>query len=311
MLDTAAQLGWVPNGTAKALASSRSGILGLLFHDLDPAGEAQDVEDSPLYLDRVLRGAEGAATAAGNALLIAATRGRSGRELAYSIVGKVDGLVVFAESLPVADQAALARSVPVVTVGGSKGQDEVTVDNRSGMRELVRHLLQAHALRRLAFIGGPPRSPDAISRFAGYRDALREAGIPVPTKPDACGSFTESGGEAAARRLLDRDPADIPQAMVCANDEMAIGARNVLAGNGIRVGTDMAVTGFDNIAAARHTFPPLTTVNQPMRRVGREAVGLLLRRLHEPQLPPQRVHLPTEVVVRNSCGCTGGIEGVR
>lgn len=295
----------MPNGTAKALASSRSGILGLLFHDLDPGGDAADVDDSPLYLDRVLRGAESAATAAGNALLIAATRGRTGRDLAYSIAGKVDGLVVFAQSLPTSDQAALARTVPIVTVGGSKGTDDVSVDNRTGMRELVRHLLQVHGLRRFVFIGGPPRSPDAMSRFAGYRDALREAGLPVTAKPDAGGSFTESGGESAAERLLASPAGEAAQAIVCANDEMAIGARNVLAGRGIRIGTDVAVTGFDNIAAARHTSPPLTTVNQPMRRVGREAVELLLRRLREPQNPPHRVQLPTDPVIRRSCGCGG------
>ena len=91
---TAAELGWVPSGPARGLASKRAGVVGLLFPDLGQSGEAE--EESPLYVDQVIRGAERAATSAGDAVMIAATRTASGRDLAFSVAGKTDGLVVMA-----------------------------------------------------------------------------------------------------------------------------------------------------------------------------------------------------------------------
>jgi LacI family transcriptional regulator len=302
VLSTAAEMGWVPNGSAKALASNRTGIIGVLFHDLD-AGDDGAV-DSPLYLDQVLRGAEQAATAAGDAVLIAATRGRTGRDLAYSVAGKADGLVLFARSLGRADTAALASMVPIVTVGrgGSRWpHDDVSVDNRSGMRDLVAHLVGVHQLRKLAFVSGPPRTPDSIARFAGFRDALIAAGLPAPDKPDADGEFTEAGGELAAQAILAQNRQ--VQAIVCANDEMAIGVRAVLAARRLQTPQDIAVTGFDDIAAARHLNPALSTVHQPMREVGRQAVSLLLQRIQDPAAARNMVVLDTETVIRRSCGC--------
>jgi len=93
----AAELGWVPSGPARGLASRRAGVVGLLFPDLGQSGAAE--EESPLYVDQVIRGAERAATSVGDAVLIAATRGASGRQLAFSVAGKADGLVVMARSL--------------------------------------------------------------------------------------------------------------------------------------------------------------------------------------------------------------------
>src|ERR1700739_4206987 len=112
VLAIAAELGWVPSGPARGLASRRSGIVGLLFPDLGRSGDAE--QESPLYVDQVIRGAERAATAVGDAVLIAATQSASGRELAFSVAGKVDGLVVMARSLADEDITAIARSVPVV-----------------------------------------------------------------------------------------------------------------------------------------------------------------------------------------------------
>lgn len=113
VLAVAAELGWVPDGRARALATRRTGIVGILFHDLDWSGDVE--EESPLYLDEIIRGAERAATAESDALLLAATRGRSGHELAFAVAGKVDGLVVLARSVEKTDVEALSRSLPVVT----------------------------------------------------------------------------------------------------------------------------------------------------------------------------------------------------
>jgi LacI family transcriptional regulator len=302
VLAIAAELGWVPSGPARGLASRRAGIVGLLFPDLGGSGAVE--EESALYVDQVIRGAERASTAVGDAVLIAATRGETGRQLAFSVAGKVDGLVVMARSLPDDDLAAIARSVPVVVLANSNvrgGLDFAGADNRGGAREITAHLIGTHGYTELAFIGGPADSPDSQERFAGFCAALADAGLAAPSEPAAIGNFTEAGGQQAVTELLGRGPA--PRAIVCGNDEMAIGALLALRSARLRTPADVAVTGFDDIAATRHLRPGLTTVHQPMRELGEGAVQLLLDRIADPGASPKSLILPTRVVIRGSCGC--------
>jgi LacI family transcriptional regulator len=299
---TAAELGWVPSGPARGLASKRAGVVGLLFPDLGQSGEAE--EESPLYVDQVIRGAERAATSVGDAVMIAATRTASGRDLAFSIAGKTDGLVVMARSLSEPDIAALSRSVPVVVLAGysaEDGPDFVGADNRSGSREITQHLIEVHGHTDLTFLAGPADSPDSGERFEGFCEALWQAGLPGPGEPAATGGFTEAGGLQAVAAML--AAGRTPRAIVCGNDEMAIGALIALRARRLRVPADVAVTGFDDIAAAHHVRPGLTTVRQPMRELGEQSVRMLLGRITDQAAPRQSVILPTRTVIRRSCGC--------
>jgi LacI family transcriptional regulator len=308
ILQVASELGWLPNGSARGLAERRVGIIGLLFPDLGKDAEAES--ESPLFVDQVIRGAERAATLVGDAVLIASTEGAAGRERARSIAGKVDGLVVTAGSLSKADLASIARSIPVVLVAAQTSQrvlDAVGADNLGGSRLITEHLLE-HGYRDLAFVAGPAQSPDSIQRFAGFRAALGTwlertgADLGVPSAPHAHGGFTEAGGARAMAEILDgRDRP--PQAVVFGNDEMAIGGLSVLRARKLRVPTDVAITGFDDIASARHIRPALTTVRQPMRQLGEEAVRMLLERMDKPEAGQQTLTLPTELEIRRSCGC--------
>jgi LacI family transcriptional regulator len=313
---TAAELGWVPSGPARGLASKRAGVVGLLFPDFGQSGDAE--EESPLYVDQVIRGAERAATSAGDAVMIAATRTASGRDLAFSVAGKTDGVVVMARSLSEADITALSRSVPVVMLAdryAGDGPDFVGADNRSGSREITTHLIEVHGHTDLAFLSGPPDSPDSGERFEGFCEALRQAGLPVPREPAATGGFTEAGGRQAIAALLSGGRWSVggrrgsvgggraPRAIVCGNDEMAIGALLALRAKRLRVPADVAVTGFDDIAAAHHVRPGLTTVRQPMRELGEQSVRMLLARIADPAAPRRSVILPTKTVIRRSCGC--------
>lgn len=302
VLATAAELGWVPSGPARGLASRRARIVGLLFPDMGQAGDAD--EEPGLYVDQVIRGAERAATSAGDAVLIAATHSASGRELAFSVAGKVDGLVVMARCLSEEDIAALSRSVPIVVLANhyvSGGPDFVGADNRGGCREITTHLIRVHAHTDLAFVAGPSDSPDSDERFAGFCEALRQADLPLPDSPAAVGGFTKAGGRQAVAALLAGGRS--PRAIVCGNDEMAIGALTALRAGRLRVPADVAVTGFDDITAARHVHPALTTVRQPMRELGEQSIRLLLARIGDPAAPRQSAELPTEVMIRRSCGC--------
>ena len=302
VLATAAELGWVPSGPARGLASRRAGVVGLLFPDLGQSMETE--EESPLYVDQVIRGAERAATSVGDAVMIAATRTASGRELAFSVAGKTDGLVVMARSLSEHDIAVLSRSVPVVVLANHYvrgGPDFIGADNRSGCREITTHLIRVHGHADLVFLAGPAGSPDSDDRFAGFCEALRQAGLPAPDSPTVSGGFTEGGGRQATAALLGGGRR--PQALVCGNDEMAIGALTALRAKKLRVPADITVTGFDDIVAAHHVRPALTTVRQPMRELGEQAVRMLLTRIADADAPRQSVVLPIEVVIRRSCGC--------
>ena len=305
VLESAAALGWVPNHSARSLARRRTGIVGLLFSDF-ASEESEHESESALYVDQVIRGAERAATTAGDAILIAATRGRDGLQLAQSLAGKVDGLAVLAGSLAPRELADVAQRVPVVLMATHQAPqrlDFVGADNRGGVRAVTEHLITTHRVHDLAFVAGPARSPDSKERFVGFASALSDAGLTAPRAPEVHGSFTETGGARAVEQLLEarRTP---PRAIVFGNDEMVIGGIAELRRRKLRVPADVAVTGFDDIATGRHVRPSLTTVRQPMRDIGEIAVRALLARLVDPGAARVTAMLPTELVVRASCGCS-------
>jgi LacI family transcriptional regulator len=130
---------------------------------------------------------------------------------------------------------------------------------------------------------------------------MRAAGLPRPKTPPAAGAFTIAGGAQAAGELL--AAGESPEAIVCGNDQMAIGVLDVLAAMRVRVPDDLAVTGFDDVALARRVRPPLTTVAQPMRDIGGEAVRTVLARIADPAAQRRAAVLPIDLVVRRSCGC--------
>jgi LacI family transcriptional regulator len=328
VLATARELGYVPSGNARGLASRSTGVLGLCFPDYaDPDAEseaehidgadADDDDAAMLYSDQIIRGMERAARRHGYALLIAASLKGGPESLVAKVAGRVDGFAVLARTVPTEDLEVISRRLPVVMLAGPRAADQldhldhIEVANREGQQELTRHLIEDHGLRRLAFIGGEPDSPDAEARFLGFQDACRAAGLPVRDEPDLRGMMmTQAAGAQAAHALLDRtarrgDPR--PEAMLFANDQMAVGALHALEARGVRVPDDVAVTGFDGIPLGRLVRPALTTVRQPMRRMGEEAVDLLVRRLGPEAAggdgAPVSLMLPVSVARRASCGC--------
>ncbi|WP_405612824.1 LacI family DNA-binding transcriptional regulator [Streptomyces sp. NBC_01508] len=318
VLEAARTLGYVPSGNARGLASRTTGVLGLCFPDYaDPDAETDaeadaEADDSAvmLYSDQIIRGMERAARRHGYALLIAASLVGGPESLVAKVAGRVDGFAVLARTVPTEDLEVISRRLPVVMLAGPREidhLDHIEVANSDGERELARHLIRDHGLRRLAFVGGDRESPDAQARFRGYQEACREAGLPVADEPDLrAGMMTQAEGERATDALLDRATGhERPQGILFANDQMAIGALHALERRGVRVPDDIAVTGFDGIPLSRIVRPPLTTVRQPMRRLGEEAVELLIHRLSDPTRPPVSLMLPVSVARRGSCGCGG------
>ena len=178
----------------------------------------------------------------------------------------------------------------------------IHADNRAGTSALVRHLVEQHGRTRLFYVSGPLEAPDTQERRAAFAEAL--AAYPEARQTGSCeGLFTALSGQLAVREILARPPGDRPDAIVCANDQMAIGAIRELQTAGLRVPADIAVVGFDDIQIGAMLNVPLTTVRQPMHRLGERACSRLLARIADPSLPLQVECLPAPLVVRESCGC--------
>jgi sigma-B regulation protein RsbU (phosphoserine phosphatase) len=193
--------------------------------------------------------------------------------------------------------------LPVCSVPDISGArySRVSVDNEPGMREGVRHLVETHGYRKVAFVRGPERSDEAALRRRVYREVLEAHGITPDPAWEAPGNYVTQDGIDAVRLFFDERRLEL-DAIVCANDGMALGVLEALTARGIGVPNDVAVIGFDDVDLARYLDPPLTTVRQPLRELGRAALDLLIRQL-EPGAPPERTVLSSELVIRESCGC--------
>ena len=180
-----------------------------------------------------------------------------------------------------------------------EGCDTVLVENRESAAALTSHLLD-HGRRRFVFVGDPETSHDIRERYAGFAGALEKAGV-SEARPPISVWFRESSAPEIVETLM-ASPGQV-DALVCANDELALATMTLLARQGVSVPDDLAVVGFDDIMASRYIVPGLTTVKQPTHGLGRWAAIRLHERIQgrtrdvEPQI------LPTRVVLRGSCGC--------
>lgn len=296
-------LGFVPDAYAQGLSNRRKNIIGLV--GLERGGDEIDVEQSSvLFTDQIVHAAEGVLRGTGYSLLLTyGSRGQEFERRVRALSGKVDGLLVVEEIMAAGELRELASRIPVVVIAGRReeaGLDVFAVDNLTGMTAVVEHLLREHRYRRLCFVTGPKDAPDARERQAAFEDAVLADRASV-IEQVIHGDFSEGSGAAAARVLIERG--SLPEAVVCANDQMAIGVLRELGRAGIGVPWDVAVTGFDDIYPSRLVDPPLTTVSQPVRELGIRAGRRLLARITEPALSATARLLPTSAVIRASCGC--------
>jgi DNA-binding LacI/PurR family transcriptional regulator len=176
----------------------------------------------------------------------------------------------------------------------------VTVENQSGARDVVKHLIEAHQCRRIIFLQGPEGNEDSTRREKGYREALKLHNLPYDPSLVMRGAYNRD----EARRMLEQMMLDGVEfdAIFAGDDDAAVGVYMALRQAGRRIPQDVAVAGFDDQVFASTLTPALTTVRAPTERVGREAVHLLARLLKREPVEP-RLILPTELVIRESCGC--------
>ncbi|MFC1411977.1 LacI family DNA-binding transcriptional regulator [Streptacidiphilus sp. N1-12] len=288
-----AELGYVPSVAARSLATQRRGAVVLAISSDDPALFAN------LFFAEVITGVNEVIESTDLELLLILAASDRGRErLARTLQSRgADGVMLLAlrENDPLA-KVAESGGVPVVHGGRTSHPDSrwyVDADNRGGARQAVEHLVSL-GRRNIATVTGPLDLHAGTARYLGYREALSLAGL--PDHRVAHGEFGEAGGAAATRQLLAAHP-DL-DALFVASDAMAVGALQVLREHGRRVPEDVAVVGFNDIAAARHTDPKLTTIRQPMVALGREMTRMLIHLINGQQVSP--LILPTELVIRES-----------
>lgn len=185
------------------------------------------------------------------------------------------------------------------------GRLSVRVDNAAGITEAVHHLIAVHGKQNIGFIRGPAQSDEAEVRYAAYRDALLKHGIDPDPRWVAEGDYNRPSGAQAVRTILDQKRVSVHalDALVCANDYMALGALDELGRRGINVPEQMALIGFDDVPSAAASRPALTTIRQPGGELGREGLKQLVLLAGGAPDPGECV-LPVELKVRRSCGCT-------
>ncbi|CND69524.1 LacI-type transcriptional regulator [Mycobacterium tuberculosis] len=288
------ELGYVPNRAARTLVTRRTDTVALVVAESD-----QRLFGEP-YFAGIIRGISNGLGDTGLQLLLALARSPAeyGRLEEYLTTQHVDGVLL--TSLHAEDPLPAkleANGVPTVLGGCPPGLTPVSyvdVDNRSGAREAVGHLISG-GRRHIAAIAGPQDMGVGIDRLAGYREALADAGLPEYVE---YGDFGEASGMIAAEKLL----AGAPQldAVFAASDPMAFGALRVLRRRGRRVPDDVAVIGFDDSSAAPLAEPPLSTVHQSLEEMGVEMARLLVSRIRGETVADPVVILQPHLVLRES-----------
>jgi LacI family transcriptional regulator len=294
VLMTAQEMGYVPNQAARQLRRKKAEAVGYILPSQTPRFAA------PFFAEFLSGLGDETALHPFDLLISIAPPGLEAEQTIYQNwinSRKVDGFILDRIHLHDWRVRFLAeRKVPFVGLESSLDGIEypyVRVDNVSSMAGLVTHLAE-HGFRRIAFIGGPKDLVIQNERFKGYRKGLAANHLPLDRNLVVTADLTGTGGYQATKNLyLLVDP---PDAIMCINDETAFGALHALKELHFTIGKDVAVTGFDGVAASAHTDPPLTTLDIPVYEIARKLVELLAAELdHEPVRDRCIVYTPSLV----------------
>jgi LacI family transcriptional regulator, galactose operon repressor len=310
VLRAVAELGFIPDGAARALSARLKEVVGVVIRrptvTVTTDGMFEDEEMSLQFPDLINRGIEVAAQQRDFNLLVSSVdvAAHDDSRRIFALARKSDGLILHDQILDEGQLERLAQQVPVVTLAGVPRRSTVNVagDNAAGMAELTGHLITEHGYRTLAYLGGHADSPDNLARRETFRKVVLDGGAKFLDGPEWQGNYTAAGGARVIEQLLaSGDP--LPAAIACANDQTALGVVYALMRHGIAVPGTVAVTGFDDIPVARHLHPQLTTVRQPIQDLGATAFETLYSMITDDGRPTRDVVLPTRMIRRESCGC--------
>lgn len=286
-------LDYRPNALARSLRQGKTNTIGLVLPD----------SANPFFAE-ISRSIEAEAFKKGYSVVLCNTESDTKRELFYvDLLSKkqVDG-IVFVAAGEQADSLdfLLGRNMPVVMIDRNVPDvevDAVLTDHQLGGLLATRHLLElGHT--RIACIAGPSSITPGAERIIGYRTALEQAGIPFDENLILRGDYHAQSGMEITKSILKMNPR--PTAIFALNDLMALGALCAATEAGFSIPRDVAVVGYDNLEIARFTNPPLTTIAQPKKEIGTQAVNLLVDRMSRKSRSPSRLVLEPELIVRRS-----------
>lgn len=296
ILEAIEQLGYIPNSSLRPRTSG-SKLIALLIPDI-----------TTTYMGEILRGVSGAAERLNYGLMLY-TQGsvdhaqRTSYYLSLLNNSMVDGvLMVVPRDYEVIVNDLKAHDLAYVIVdhhSGAENEPSVTATNRNGLRDAMRHLL-ALGHQRIGFITGRMDVACSHDRLQGYRDGLAEVRLPFDSDLVREGDFSQPTGFQQAQALLQLP--EPPTAIIASNDVMAFGVMDAAKASGLTIGHDLSIVGFDDIPMASQTYPPLTTVRQPLAAMGETALDLLVTLLEGRTALTLRRELPTELVIRESTG---------
>ncbi len=286
------ELGYESSLVARSLRNQRTNVVGILVWAIEP------------YSAELLKGAARALKGTGYELVVYSTGAEAGGHIGWErrYLSRLLGTLIDGAVLVTPTVCATEFGSPVVAVDPHTGKDgswTVEADNVRGARTAVEYLLNL-GHRRIGYLGRPPRDLESsMAREAGYRSALKAAGIAFDPDLVRNAGYAENESQDAARALLTQPQR--PTAVFAANDVTAITTIETALTLGMRIPDDLSVIGFDNIPESTMVEPALTTIEQPLQLMGQRAVEMLLDLLAERTPAEPRLRLPTRLVVRASC----------
>ena len=294
VLATMQKLGFVANRQARSLAGGKSDSVGVLVPDLGTE-----------YIGEIIRGIDAELSLSGLDLILYTTHRTASKEASYVAnlaTGMVDGLLLVLPRSPTDFIGNLTqRNFPFVLIdhqGTGRDCPAVGATNWQGAFNATEYLIKlGHT--RIGFITGSMDLGCAVDRLDGYRAALRTGHLPEASELIYEGTFFQPDGYTGASALLALP--EPPTAIFASNDVMAMGAMDAVRNRGLRIPEDISIIGFDDIPQASLIHPALTTINQPLEKMGRVATQMLLDLLQKSERVADRMELPTQLIVRDSC----------
>jgi LacI family transcriptional regulator len=294
VIDAAKKLGYVANLQARSLAGAKLNVIGLLIPGLDNG-----------YLVEIVRGVDLELAQAGYELMIHTTHGRGNNEtsyLQYVANGLTEGILLVVPLLSSDFLRALEElNYPYVLIDeiDHTGRSfSVSATNWQGAYDATEYLIKL-GHKRIGFITGILQLNSARDRLAGYTSALQDHSIPLEDALVVNGDFVKGSGFEMAHELLNLE--ERPTAIFASNDMMALGAMDAIREKGLSVPEDISLIGFDDIPQAIISYPKLTTVRQPLEKMGQVAVKLILQQIENQERLPRRMTLATQLIIRDSC----------